>query len=140
MPNPALGIVVPGWIISATGNDNEFQYCVKVVGGASNGLVLSGLATKSSIAKTSVFSFNCPLDATSIRFGILCLTDVAGKELYIDGIQINSDPRLTSYINNSTKLRNKGSNLGNNLKVDSSMAKVNGGCVKPVDGRSRRRE
>lgn len=32
-------------------------------------------------------------------------------------IQINSDPGLTSYISNSTKLRNKGSNLNNNLKV-----------------------
>lgn len=32
-------------------------------------------------------------------------------------IQINTDPGLTSYITNATKLRNKGSNLGNNLKV-----------------------
>lgn len=32
-------------------------------------------------------------------------------------IQINSNPELTEYILSSTKLRNKGSNLGNNLKV-----------------------
>lgn len=32
-------------------------------------------------------------------------------------IQINADPGLTAYITNATKLRNKGSNLGNNLKV-----------------------
>ena len=54
-------------------------------------------------------------------------------------IQINTDPALTAYINNATKLRNKGSNLGNNLKVDSSMAK-SGGMRKSAGGRSRRRE
>ena len=54
-------------------------------------------------------------------------------------IQINSDPRLTQYINNSTKLQNKGSNLGNNLKVDSGMQKSNG-CLKLASDRSRRRE
>lgn len=54
-------------------------------------------------------------------------------------IQINSDPRLTEYINESTKLRNKGSNLGNNLKVDSSMAK-SGGLAHSAGDRGRRRE
>lgn len=54
-------------------------------------------------------------------------------------IQINSDPRLTQYINSATKLRNKGSNLGNNLKVNSSMAKSNG-MARDAGGRSRRRE
>lgn len=54
-------------------------------------------------------------------------------------IQINSDPRLTAYINNSTKLRNKGSNLGNNLKVDSGMAKSNG-LKQDAGQRQRRRE
>lgn len=54
-------------------------------------------------------------------------------------VQINSDPALTAYINNSTKLRNKGSNLGNNLKVNSSMAKSNG-LVHSAGSRSRRRE
>lgn len=32
-------------------------------------------------------------------------------------IQINSDPGLTMYIINSTKLRSKTSNLGNNAKI-----------------------
>ena len=41
-------------------------------------------------------------------------------------IQINVDPELTAYINDATKLRNKGSNLGNNLKVKSNMSKSNG--------------
>jgi len=41
-------------------------------------------------------------------------------------IQINSDPSLTEYINGATKLINKGSNLGNNLKVNSSKARSNG--------------
>jgi hypothetical protein len=54
-------------------------------------------------------------------------------------IQINTDPALTQYINQSTKLRNKGSNLGNNLKVDSSMAK-SGGMHTSAGGRNRRRE
>lgn len=54
-------------------------------------------------------------------------------------IQINSDPRLTNYINKATKLQNKGSNMGNNLKVDSSMQKSSG-CVRDAGGRSRRRE
>jgi hypothetical protein len=54
-------------------------------------------------------------------------------------IQINSDPELTAYINNSTKLRNKGSNLGNNLKVASHKAK-SGGLAYGAGGRARRRE
>ena len=32
-------------------------------------------------------------------------------------IQINKDPGLTQYLIKATSLRNKGSNLGNNLKV-----------------------
>lgn len=44
-------------------------------------------------------------------------------------IQINKDPKLTAYINNATKLQNKGSNLGNNLKVNSTMAKSFGACA-----------
>lgn len=54
-------------------------------------------------------------------------------------IQINSDPALTAYINNATKLRNKGSNLGNNLKVDSSLVKSNG-MRTSAGNRSRRRD
>jgi hypothetical protein len=54
-------------------------------------------------------------------------------------IQINSDPELTAYIRNATKLRNKGSNLGNNLKVNSAKARSNG-CAYEADGRNRRRD
>lgn len=50
-------------------------------------------------------------------------------------IQINKDPRLTAYINNATKLQCKGSNLGNNLKVNSAMAKSNGACVHTAGGK-----
>ena len=72
------------------------------------------------------------------------VTKLTGNMIYDHktgaSIQINTNPNLTSYINNSTKLRNKGSNLGNNLKVDSSAAKTEGACYLPVDGRSRRRD
>jgi hypothetical protein len=43
-------------------------------------------------------------------------------------IQINKDPALTAYINAATKLQCKGRNLGNNLKVNSTMAKSYGAC------------
>jgi hypothetical protein len=43
-------------------------------------------------------------------------------------LQINKDPNLTKYIINATKLRNKGSNLGNNAKVSSFMAKSFNAC------------
>jgi NAD-dependent SIR2 family protein deacetylase len=46
-------------------------------------------------------------------------------------IQINVDPHLTQYITNATKLRNKGSNLGNNLKV-SFKTKGEGRCLSTV--------
>lgn len=46
-------------------------------------------------------------------------------------IQINSDPGLTAYITNATKLQNKGSNLGNNLKV-SYKTKGEGRCIATV--------
>lgn len=49
-------------------------------------------------------------------------------------LQINADPKLTSYILNATKLKNKGSNLGNNLKVSSHMnTRTTGACVVTVD-------
>lgn len=47
-------------------------------------------------------------------------------------LQINTDPGLTAYITNATKLRNKGSNLGNNLKV-SYNPKGEGRCITTVD-------
>lgn len=50
-------------------------------------------------------------------------------------LQINTDPRLTAYINNATKLQNKGSNLGNNLKVNSAMSKSNGACLYTADAK-----
>ena len=49
-------------------------------------------------------------------------------------IQINTDPKLTAYINNSTKLRNKGSNLGNNLKV-SGNPHTKGACLMTAGGK-----
>lgn len=49
-------------------------------------------------------------------------------------LQINADPALTEYIKASTALRNKGSNLGNNLKVSASRkTKGEGGCIVPAD-------
>jgi hypothetical protein len=46
-------------------------------------------------------------------------------------VQINTDPGLTAYITNATKLQNKGSNLGNNLKV-SYNTKGEGRCLTTV--------
>jgi hypothetical protein len=46
-------------------------------------------------------------------------------------IQINTDPGLTQYITKATALRNKGSNLGNNLKV-SYNTKGEGRCITTV--------
>lgn len=46
-------------------------------------------------------------------------------------IQINSDPGLTMYIINATKLRSKTSNLGNNAKV-SYKTKGDGRCLLTV--------
>lgn len=43
-------------------------------------------------------------------------------------IQINTDPKLTQYINAATRLKNKGSNLGENLKVSASMSVRTSGC------------
>ena len=48
-------------------------------------------------------------------------------------IQINADPGLTAYITKATKLQNKGSNLGNNLKV-SYNTKGEGRCLTTVAG------
>lgn len=49
-------------------------------------------------------------------------------------LQINTDPRLTAYILNATKLQCKGSNLGNNLKVSGHLSKMSGGCAYTVGG------
>lgn len=47
-------------------------------------------------------------------------------------IQINTDPKLTQYITKATKLINKGSNLGNNLKVSYNTKGI-GRCIATVD-------
>lgn len=50
-------------------------------------------------------------------------------------IQINVNPALTRYINQATKLVNKGSNLGNNLKASGNMKnRTSGGCLVTADG------
>jgi hypothetical protein len=51
-------------------------------------------------------------------------------------LQINADARLTQYINDTTKLKNKGSNLGNNINQVSKnkkLIKTQGACVKVAD-------
>jgi hypothetical protein len=49
-------------------------------------------------------------------------------------IQINTDPKLTQYINRATRLKNKGSNLGENLKVSAHMGnRTDGACLKTAD-------
>ena len=49
-------------------------------------------------------------------------------------IQINADPRLTNYISNATKLKNKGSNMGDNLRASSKMnPRTKGACVSTAD-------
>lgn len=46
-------------------------------------------------------------------------------------IQVNKNPELTKYIIESTKLKNKGSNLGSNLKI-SGPNKLSGSCITTV--------
>lgn len=58
--------------------------------------------------------------------GVMIYTHKTGPS-----IQINKDPRVTKYILDATKLKNKGSNLGNNLKV-SGPSKTEGGCLTTV--------
>jgi hypothetical protein len=48
-------------------------------------------------------------------------------------LQINTDPSLTQYIRQATKLQCKGSNLGNNLKV-SGLTRTSGACLYTVSG------
>jgi hypothetical protein len=51
-------------------------------------------------------------------------------------LQINADPRLTEYLINATKLKQKGSNLGDNIVKCSkykSLNKTQGACVHTVD-------
>lgn len=55
---------------------------------------------------------DCAEESTVRMTGVMIYTHKTGAS-----IQINKDPALTEYIINSTKLKNKGSNLANNLKV-----------------------
>jgi len=51
-------------------------------------------------------------------------------------LQINSDPRLTEYLINATKLKNKGSNMTNNIANCTkykNLNKTQGSCVKVAD-------
>ena len=49
-------------------------------------------------------------------------------------LQINTDPALTAYINNTTKLKNKGSNMNANVIASSKMKnKTEGACLKTAD-------
>jgi len=51
-------------------------------------------------------------------------------------LQINADARLTQYINDTTKLKNKGSNMGcniNQVAKHKKLAKTEGACVKVAD-------
>lgn len=49
-------------------------------------------------------------------------------------IQINSSSKLTSFINNSTKLKNKGANLGANLNACAqSIRKTENACLVTAD-------
>lgn len=51
-------------------------------------------------------------------------------------IQINRDPRLTEYLINATKLKNKGSNMTNNIANCTkykNLSKTEGACLKVAD-------
>ena len=55
---------------------------------------------------------DCAEESVDRYTGVMIYTHKTGPS-----IQINADPSLTEYLIKSTKLKNKGSNLGNNLKV-----------------------
>lgn len=71
---------------------------------------------------------DCAEEVEDKLTGVMIYTHKTGAS-----IQINRDPSLTAYIINSTKLKNKGSNLGNNLKV-SGINKGSGRCLSTVKG------
>lgn len=51
-------------------------------------------------------------------------------------LQINRDPRLTEYLINATKLKNKGSNMTNNIANCTkykNLNKTEGACIHTVD-------
>lgn len=66
---------------------------------------------------------DCAEEHTQPYTGVMIYTHKTGAS-----IQINTDPNLTKYMINATKLRNKGSNLGENLKVSGKTQGV-GRCL-----------
>lgn len=68
------------------------------------------------------------------RTGVMIYGGKNGAE-----IQINADPELTSYMIEKTRLRNKGSNLGNNLKVASRHHRMENAVRTVVSGVENRR-
>lgn len=71
---------------------------------------------------------DCAEETETPLTGVMIYTHKTGPS-----IQINRDPALTRYLIESTKLKNKGSNLGNNLKV-SGKNHGEGRCVTTVAG------
>ena len=69
---------------------------------------------------------------TAVKYtGNMIFGHKCGSEL-----QINADERLTQYINDTTKLKNKGSNMGNNINQvakHKKLAKTQGACVHTAD-------
>lgn len=77
---------------------------------------------------------DCGEDNTDRRTGVMIYGGKNGAE-----IQINSNPELTQYMIEKTKLRNKGSNLGSNLKVSSKYHRLENATVHVVNGVENRR-
>jgi hypothetical protein len=77
---------------------------------------------------------DCGEENVTKRTGVMIYGGKNGAE-----IQINSDPELTKYMIEKTKLRNKGSNLGSNLKVSSKHHKLENAVVHVVSGVENRR-
>ena len=69
---------------------------------------------------------------TAVKYtGNMIFGHKCGSEL-----QINADARLTQYINDTTKLMNKGSNMGaniNQVSKNKKLIKTEGACVKVAD-------
>lgn len=69
---------------------------------------------------------------TTVKYtGVVIYGHKAGATL-----QINTDPRLTEYLINATKLMNKGSNMGNNINQCTKykgMNKTEGACKVVAD-------
>ena len=77
---------------------------------------------------------DCGEETSEKRTGVMIYGGKNGAE-----IQINSNPELTKYMIEKTKLMNKGSNLGNNLKVSSKHHRLENAVVHVVSGIENRR-